>query len=123
MPLCNEKPNTPRSCLRWKPTGKIFKTVGLRLVPTGKIFSSSTTKVDSEHQNGSNKDITNTYEYEQTLNIATRTPMNKEMVRFENAYILEMFLQEIQSFDLKKRKVCDASVRFSLALEEKFSNI
>ncbi|GKA69021.1 hypothetical protein Tco_0775085 [Tanacetum coccineum] len=39
---------TPRSCLRWKPTGKIFKTVGLRWVPTGKIFTSGTTKVDSE---------------------------------------------------------------------------
>ncbi|GKA39013.1 hypothetical protein Tco_0731564 [Tanacetum coccineum] len=26
----HEKPYTPRSCLRWKPTGRIFKTVGLR---------------------------------------------------------------------------------------------
>ncbi|GJU96172.1 hypothetical protein Tco_1320928 [Tanacetum coccineum] len=47
-----------RSCLRWKPTGKLFKTVGLRWVPTGKIFTSSTTKVDSEPQIGSNDDIT-----------------------------------------------------------------
>ncbi|GKC67265.1 hypothetical protein Tco_1099863, partial [Tanacetum coccineum] len=38
---------TPRSGPKWKPTGKIFKTVGLRWVPTGKIFTSSTTKVDS----------------------------------------------------------------------------
>ncbi|GJS85956.1 hypothetical protein Tco_0752497 [Tanacetum coccineum] len=30
---------TLRSCLRWKPTGKIFRTVGLRWVPTGKIFT------------------------------------------------------------------------------------
>ncbi|GJW34863.1 hypothetical protein Tco_0057783 [Tanacetum coccineum] len=59
---------TPRSCLRWKPTGKIFKTVGLRWIPTGKIFDSSTTKVDSEPPNGSNEDITNPYECEQTLN-------------------------------------------------------
>nr|GEU36681.1 hypothetical protein [Tanacetum cinerariifolium] len=44
---------TPRSCLRWKPTGRIFKTVGLRWVLTGKIFISSTTKVDSEPPNGS----------------------------------------------------------------------
>ncbi|GJX17441.1 hypothetical protein Tco_0218273 [Tanacetum coccineum] len=50
---------TPRACLRWKTTGKIFKTVGLRWVPTGKIFASSTNKVDSEPQNGSNEDITN----------------------------------------------------------------
>ncbi|GJZ76487.1 hypothetical protein Tco_0641159 [Tanacetum coccineum] len=61
---------TPRSCLRWKPTGKIFKTIGLRWVPTGKIFTSSTTTVDSEPTNGSNEDITNQYECEQTLNVS-----------------------------------------------------
>ncbi|GKF16056.1 hypothetical protein Tco_0057518 [Tanacetum coccineum] len=64
---------TPRSCLRWKPTGKIFKTVGLRWVPTRKIFTSSTTKVDSEATNGSNKDITNQYECEQTLDVCAGT--------------------------------------------------
>nr|GFB91112.1 hypothetical protein [Tanacetum cinerariifolium] len=60
----------PRSCLRWKPTSKIFKTVGLRWVSTGKIFTSSTTKVDSEPTNGSNEDITNQYECEQTLDVS-----------------------------------------------------
>nr|GEV04270.1 copia protein [Tanacetum cinerariifolium] len=54
---------------RWKPTGKIFKTVGLRWVPTGKILTSSTTKVDSEPPDGSNENITNPYECEQTLNV------------------------------------------------------
>ncbi|GKF89187.1 hypothetical protein Tco_0263150, partial [Tanacetum coccineum] len=44
----HEKTMTLRSCLRWKPTGKIFRTVGLRWVPTGKIFTPSTTKVDSD---------------------------------------------------------------------------
>ncbi|GJV87967.1 retrovirus-related pol polyprotein from transposon TNT 1-94 [Tanacetum coccineum] len=62
-----------RSCLRWKPTGKIFKTVGLRWVPTGKIFTSSITKVDSEPQNGSNADITNQYECAQTLDVSAGT--------------------------------------------------
>ncbi|GJY41874.1 hypothetical protein Tco_0429144 [Tanacetum coccineum] len=57
--VVHEKTITPRSCLRWKPTGKIFKTVGLKWIPTGKIFTSSTTKVDSEPTNGSNDDITN----------------------------------------------------------------
>nr|GEX96098.1 hypothetical protein [Tanacetum cinerariifolium] len=42
--VVQKKIMTPRSCLRWKPTGKIFKIVGLRWVPTGKIFASSTTK-------------------------------------------------------------------------------
>ncbi|GJU22026.1 hypothetical protein Tco_1155368 [Tanacetum coccineum] len=42
--VVHEKTMTPRSCLRWKPTGKIFKTVGLKWIPTGKIFTSSTTR-------------------------------------------------------------------------------
>nr|GEV28014.1 retrovirus-related Pol polyprotein from transposon TNT 1-94 [Tanacetum cinerariifolium] len=68
--IMQKKTMTPRSCLRWKPTGKIFKTVGLRWVPTGKIFTSSTTKVDSEPLNGSNANITNQYECEQTLDVS-----------------------------------------------------
>ncbi|GJS32999.1 hypothetical protein Tco_0531381 [Tanacetum coccineum] len=38
---------SPRSDLRWKPTGRIFKSVGLRWIPTGKLFDSCTSKVDS----------------------------------------------------------------------------
>nr|GEY51050.1 hypothetical protein [Tanacetum cinerariifolium] len=56
--------------MRWKPMGKIFKTVGFRWVPTGKIFTSITTKIDSEPTNGSNADITNQYECEQTLDVS-----------------------------------------------------
>ncbi|GKB00718.1 hypothetical protein Tco_0828711 [Tanacetum coccineum] len=52
---------------------KFFKTVGLRWVPTRKIFTSSTTKVDSEPTNGSNEDITNQYECEQTLDVSAGT--------------------------------------------------
>nr|GEU51702.1 hypothetical protein [Tanacetum cinerariifolium] len=74
--VVHEKTMTPRSCLRWKPTGKIFKTVGLRWVPTGKIFTSSTTKVASEPTNGSNADITNQYECEQTLDVSACTSFN-----------------------------------------------
>ncbi|GJW63416.1 hypothetical protein Tco_0115300 [Tanacetum coccineum] len=58
----HEKTNSPRSCLRWIPTGRIFNTTGLRWVPTGKKFTSSTTNVDCEPLNGSNEDITNPYE-------------------------------------------------------------
>nr|GEW20011.1 retrovirus-related Pol polyprotein from transposon TNT 1-94 [Tanacetum cinerariifolium] len=65
----NEKPSTPRSCLRWKPTGRIFKTSGLRWIPTGKIFTNCTTKVDSEPPNGSNEDVTNPYTCNQTLKV------------------------------------------------------
>ncbi|GKF47593.1 hypothetical protein Tco_0137395, partial [Tanacetum coccineum] len=63
--VVHEKPNTPRSCLRWKPTGRIFKIAG---VSTGKMFTDNTTKVDSVPPNGSNDDITNPYECDQTLN-------------------------------------------------------
>nr|GEW74467.1 hypothetical protein [Tanacetum cinerariifolium] len=65
--VVHEKPNTPRSYLRWIPT---FKTASLRWIPTGKMFTDSTTKVDSEPPNGSNEDITNPYECDQTFNVS-----------------------------------------------------
>ncbi|GJS43070.1 hypothetical protein Tco_0568113 [Tanacetum coccineum] len=71
--VVHEKTMTPRSYLKWKPTGKIFKTVGHRWVPTRNIFTSSTTKVDSEPTNSSDKDNTNQYEYEQTLDVSACT--------------------------------------------------
>nr|GEW29306.1 hypothetical protein [Tanacetum cinerariifolium] len=71
--VVQKKTMTPRSCLRWQPTGKIFKTVGLRWVPTRKIFASSTTNVDSEPLNGSNAYITNKNECEQTLDVSAGT--------------------------------------------------
>ncbi|GJS70069.1 retrovirus-related pol polyprotein from transposon TNT 1-94 [Tanacetum coccineum] len=67
------KTTTPRSCLRWQPTGRILKTVCLRWVPTGKTFASSTTKVESEPPNGSNADITNQCESKQALNVSAGT--------------------------------------------------
>nr|GEW66478.1 hypothetical protein [Tanacetum cinerariifolium] len=69
----HEKINTPRSCLRWIPTGRNFNTVSIRWVPTRKTFTSSTTKFDCEPTNGSNKDITNPYECDQTLNVSACT--------------------------------------------------
>ncbi|GJY68409.1 hypothetical protein Tco_0471391 [Tanacetum coccineum] len=62
----------------WKPTGKIFKTVGLRWIPTRKIFTSSTTKVDSEPTNGSNDDITNQYECKQTLDVSAASYLRNQ---------------------------------------------
>ncbi|GJT71647.1 hypothetical protein Tco_1030933 [Tanacetum coccineum] len=71
--VVHEKPNTPRSCLTWKSTGRNFKTAGLRWIPTGKWFTDNTTKVDSDPPNGSNDDITNPYECDQTLNVSADT--------------------------------------------------
>ncbi|GJW89301.1 hypothetical protein Tco_0164641 [Tanacetum coccineum] len=67
---------SPRSCPRWKPTGRIFNNGGLRWVPTGKIFTSSTTKVDNESSPGSNIDITNPHECKQTLDLSAGTSIN-----------------------------------------------
>ncbi|GJT20656.1 hypothetical protein Tco_0890593 [Tanacetum coccineum] len=75
---------TPRSCLRWKPTGNIFKTVGLKWIPTGKILTSSTTKVDSEPTNGSNDDITNQYECKQTLDVSAGLAPPRQMTSDHN---------------------------------------
>ncbi|GKC39022.1 hypothetical protein Tco_1051406 [Tanacetum coccineum] len=69
----HEKTLTPRSCLRWKPMGRVFKNVVLRWVPTRKTFASSKTKVDSEPPNGSNADITNQCESEQALDVSAGT--------------------------------------------------
>ncbi|GKF19904.1 hypothetical protein Tco_0068542, partial [Tanacetum coccineum] len=61
---------SPRSDLRWKPTGRIFKSVGLRWILTGKLFNSYTSKVDSEPPHGTNVDILNIHECKQTLDVS-----------------------------------------------------
>ncbi|GJY49708.1 hypothetical protein Tco_0439664 [Tanacetum coccineum] len=67
---------SPRSDLRWKPTGRIFKSVGLRWIPIGKLFDSCTSKVDSEPPHGSNVDIPNIHECKQTLDVSACTSIN-----------------------------------------------
>ncbi|GKA10754.1 hypothetical protein Tco_0690187 [Tanacetum coccineum] len=73
-----EKTMTPRSCLSWKPTGRIFKTIGLRWVPTGKIFAFSTNKVDSEPAHGSIVDIPHIHACKQTLGLSACTLFNDQ---------------------------------------------
>nr|GEX63353.1 hypothetical protein [Tanacetum cinerariifolium] len=67
---------SPRSDLRWKPTGRIFKSVGLRWLLTGKLFNSSTSKVESEPPHGSNVDISKIHECKQTLDLSAGTSIN-----------------------------------------------
>ncbi|GJX27014.1 hypothetical protein Tco_0233310 [Tanacetum coccineum] len=67
---------SPRSDLRWKPTGRIFKYVGLRWIPTGKLFDSCISKVDSEPLHGLNVDILNIHECKQTLDVSAGTSTN-----------------------------------------------
>ncbi|GKF98372.1 hypothetical protein Tco_0297155 [Tanacetum coccineum] len=71
---------THRSCLSWKSTGRIFKTIGLRWVPTRKIFAFSTNKVDSEPPNGSKEDITNQCESEQALDVSAGTLLSTGLI-------------------------------------------
>nr|GEW81692.1 hypothetical protein [Tanacetum cinerariifolium] len=71
--VVHEKTNTPRSCLRWIPTCRIFNNIGLKWVPTGKTFTSSTTMVDCKPPNGSNDYITDLYKCDQTLNVSACT--------------------------------------------------
>ncbi|GJW37252.1 hypothetical protein Tco_0060172 [Tanacetum coccineum] len=65
-----EKTRTPRSYLRWQPTGRILKTVCLRWVPTGKLLNSCTGKVDSEPTHGSIVDIPHIQACKQTLGLS-----------------------------------------------------
>ncbi|GKF68892.1 hypothetical protein Tco_0198571, partial [Tanacetum coccineum] len=67
---------SPRSDLRWNPTGRIFESVGLRWIPTGKTFDSCTGKVDSELTHGSNVDISNIHVCKQTLDLSAGTSLN-----------------------------------------------
>nr|GEV84291.1 ribonuclease H-like domain-containing protein [Tanacetum cinerariifolium] len=84
----------PRSDLRWKPTGRILKSIGLRWIPTGKLFDSCTSKVDSEPPHGSNVDIPNIYECKQTLDASAGTSIN---------------VQKEQSLDLSAGTLCNAN--------------
>ncbi|GJS25860.1 retrovirus-related pol polyprotein from transposon TNT 1-94 [Tanacetum coccineum] len=114
----HEKPNTPRSCLRWKPTGRIFKIAGLRWIPTGKMFTNNTTKVDSEPPNGSNGDITNPYECDQTLNVSAGTT-NSSAVQASLFNDIWRLLTTLQAPFLKVKK----GVRFSALYRWKKRNL
>ncbi|GJZ79870.1 hypothetical protein Tco_0644707 [Tanacetum coccineum] len=85
---------SPISHLRWKPTGRIFKSVGLRWIPIGKLFDSCISKVDSEPPHGSNVDIPNIHECKQTLDVSTCT---------------SIIVQKEQSLDLSAGTLCNVN--------------
>ncbi|GJX15941.1 hypothetical protein Tco_0216773, partial [Tanacetum coccineum] len=80
-----EKTMNPRSCLRWKPTGRIFSNVRLRWIPTGKLLNSCTGKVDSEPAHGSIVDIPHIHACKQTLGLSAET--SARMVSQKMSYI------------------------------------
>ncbi|GKB02929.1 hypothetical protein Tco_0831018 [Tanacetum coccineum] len=85
---------SPRSDLRWKPTCRIFKSIGLRWIPTRKLFDSCTSKDDSKTTHGSNVDIPNIHESKQTLNLSADTSIN---------------VQKEQSLDLSAGTLCNVN--------------
>ncbi|GJT69856.1 hypothetical protein Tco_1029142 [Tanacetum coccineum] len=99
-----------RSDLRWKPTGRIFKSVGLRWIPTGKLFDSYTSKDDSEPTRGSNVDIPNIHENKQTLDLGASTSIN---VQKEQSLDLSagtsINVQKEQSLDLSADILCNVN--------------
>ncbi|GJU25370.1 hypothetical protein Tco_1163991 [Tanacetum coccineum] len=85
---------SPRANLRWKPTGRSFKSVGLRWIPTGKLFDSCTSKDDSEPSLSLNVDISNIHESKQTLDLSVGTSTN---------------VQKEQSLDLSAATLCNVN--------------
>ncbi|GJX89177.1 hypothetical protein Tco_0341191 [Tanacetum coccineum] len=119
---------SPRSDLRWKPTGRIFKTVGLRWVPTGKIHASCTSKVDTEPPHGSNVDIPNIHECKQTLESGSKTvttsneldllfsPMFDEYFNGENKVVLKSStVTTTDAFDKRQQQRDSTSSTSTLA--------
>nr|GEV40397.1 hypothetical protein [Tanacetum cinerariifolium] len=96
--VVHEKTKTPRSCLRWKPMGRIFKNVGLGWVPNGKIFTFSTTKVDSKSPHSSNTYITNLHECIQNLDSSAGTFINVQEEQ-------NLDLNAGTHFNIKKEKI------------------
>nr|GFB23383.1 hypothetical protein [Tanacetum cinerariifolium] len=71
---------SPRSSLRWKPTGRIFDIVGLRQIPTGNLRDSCTGKVKSKPTHGSNIDISKIHVCKQTLDLSEEVPTSYMIV-------------------------------------------
>ncbi|GJR68331.1 hypothetical protein Tco_0014396 [Tanacetum coccineum] len=85
-----EKTMNPRSCLRWKPTGRIFSNVRLRWIPTGKLLNSCTGKVDSEPAHGSIVDIPHIHACKQTLGLSAEkflglVPQGQKALDYDNS--------------------------------------
>ncbi|GJW22678.1 hypothetical protein Tco_0033300 [Tanacetum coccineum] len=88
-----------------------FLEEGLRWIPTGKMFTDSTTNIDSEPLNGSNDDIANPYECDQTLYFSA--------VQASFLNVKWRLLASLQAPFLKEKK----GVRFSALYLQKKRNL
>ncbi|GJR76895.1 hypothetical protein Tco_0089260 [Tanacetum coccineum] len=101
---------SPRSDLRWKPTGRIFKSVGLRWIPTGKLFDSCTSKVDSEPPHGSKVDILNIHECKQTLDVSAGTSINVQKEQSLDLSAADLFTKALSDDRFKYLDLDDLSM-------------
>ncbi|GJT57164.1 hypothetical protein Tco_0992218 [Tanacetum coccineum] len=112
---------SPRSDLRWKPTGRIFKSIGLRWIPTRKLFDSCTSKDDSEPTHGSNIDIPNIHESKQTLDLSAELeslfdPLFDEYFNGVNQVVSKSFAVTIaDAFDKRQQQPDSTSSTSTLA--------
>nr|GEX07012.1 hypothetical protein [Tanacetum cinerariifolium] len=108
---------SPRSDLRWKPTGRIFKSIGLRWIPTGKLFDSCTSKDDSETIHGSNVDISKIHECKQTLDLSAGTSLNvqKEQSLDLSAELGSLFGPFFDEYFNEENQVVSKSFAFTTA--------
>ncbi|GKD15708.1 hypothetical protein Tco_1200115 [Tanacetum coccineum] len=103
---------------RWKPTGRNFKSVGLRWIPTGKLFDSYTSKDDSEPTLGSNVDISNIHESKQTLDLSAELeslfdPLFDEYLNGENQVVLKSSTVTTADASYKRQQKPDSTLSTS----------
>nr|GEV12235.1 hypothetical protein [Tanacetum cinerariifolium] len=125
------------SDLRWKPTGRFFKTFGLGWVPTRKILASYTIKDDSEPTHGSNVDILNIHESKQTLDVSACTSINvqkeqsldlstgMDTLSLVSKYLndLEEYLDDVDSLEARKLMVRKSKDELELFEELEHKNV
>nr|GFC11098.1 hypothetical protein [Tanacetum cinerariifolium] len=84
---------SPRSDIRWKPTGRIFKSVGFRWLPTGKLFDSCTSKVEREPTHGKSQSrVTAKADISET-----NAKMDSQMMRSNNGVYDEIKMASVQN--------------------------
>ncbi|GJQ97521.1 hypothetical protein Tco_0008660 [Tanacetum coccineum] len=76
----HEKTKTYRSCLRWKPTDRIFNSVGLRWIPTGKIIGTCINTIDSALHIGKETCTSNTVIYANSSSLSASTSTVSEPI-------------------------------------------
>ncbi|GJZ71893.1 hypothetical protein Tco_0635744 [Tanacetum coccineum] len=99
----------------------------VRWIPTGKMFPDNIIKVDSEPPNGSNGNITNLYECDQTLNVSADSSLIDYMSLFTSVQALHLHRHIMKSVksDIKFMPVLkeEEGVRFSALYPRKRRNL